>query len=303
MKLSLNRCTLAVALAAALSAASPGAHAIGALTDLTVIDRDTGATLPVYSHAGRNYVAGRPGARYAIALRNQTGARLLNVISVDGVNVVSGENAGWPQTGYVLDGGRAYQITGWRKSDQEVATFEFTSLGDSYAARTGRPANVGVIGIAVFRERPLPPPVVQAPLAPSLARERASAADSGPPANAPASPGSAAAAGSASGAAKAAERDDAAAAAGRNEASAERRAAPSPTAKLGTGHGGREASHVTRTAFERLSDRPDEIVTIWYDSRENLIAMGVIPSPLSSHWPRAQPFPQSAGYVPDPPGY
>ena len=299
---TLTRCTLATALAAAFAAISPAAHAIGALTDLTVIDRDTGRTLPVYSHGGRHYVAGRPGTRYAIALRNQTGGRLLNVISVDGVNVVSGETASWPQTGYVLDGGRAYQITGWRKSDQEVAAFEFTALGDSYAARTGRPANVGVIGIAVFRERPLPPPLAQAPVAPSTARERASAADSGPGANAPASPGAGAAAGSASGAAKAAERDDASAGAGRNEASAERRAAPSPTAKLGTGHGGREASYVTRTAFERVSDRPDEVVTIWYDSRENLIAMGVIPSPVSSHWPRPQPFPQSAGYVPDPPG-
>jgi hypothetical protein len=45
------------------------------------------------------------------------------------------------------------EIEGWRKSLQDVATFYFTSLGDSYAARTGRPDNVGVIGVALFHER------------------------------------------------------------------------------------------------------------------------------------------------------
>src|SRR3546814_16856601 len=35
----------------------------------------------------------------------------------------------------------------------EVARSRFTDRPDSYAARTGRPGKVGVIGIAVFRER------------------------------------------------------------------------------------------------------------------------------------------------------
>ena len=46
------------------------------------------------------------------------------------------------------------EITGWRKSLERTAAFYFTDLGDSYAARTGRPQNVGVIGVAVFQERP-----------------------------------------------------------------------------------------------------------------------------------------------------
>jgi hypothetical protein len=78
---------------------------------------------------------------------------VLAVTSVDGVNVVSGETASEQQSGYVLDAHGAVEIDGWRKSLEDVATFYFTSLGDSYAARTGRPDNVGVIGVALFRER------------------------------------------------------------------------------------------------------------------------------------------------------
>jgi len=44
-------------------------------------------------------------------------------------------------------------------SMEEVAAFYFTSVADSYAGRTDRPQNVGVIGVAVYREaEPLPPP-------------------------------------------------------------------------------------------------------------------------------------------------
>ena len=67
--------TLSVLLA---SAALP-ALAIGRLADITVIDRSTGATLPVYSHRGEFWVAGTPGARYAISVRSKLGQRLMAV--------------------------------------------------------------------------------------------------------------------------------------------------------------------------------------------------------------------------------
>ena len=47
----------------------------------------------------------------------------------------------------------------------------------------------------------------------------------------------------------------------------------------------------------RLSDSPDEVITIYYDSRPNLIARGIIPTPRLAE-PR--PFPASFGFVPDP---
>lgn len=272
---------LLAATSVTMALASPLAQAAGRLVDVRVIDRDTGRALPVHRHAGRSWIAGRPGARYAIEVRNRTGERVLAVTSVDGINVVSGQTAGWQQSGYVLAPHQRYAIDGWRKSDDEVAAFTFTSLGDAYATRTGRPAHVGVIGIAVFRER-VPPPAAVAPAAPpASAREAEGAAGK-------------------SGAADAAQE--------RAEAPSVRSSEAAPDAaarreKLGTGHGEREWSTVTRTRFERAHEAPDQIVALHYDSRDNLVAMGVLPMPraVPPHVPEPFPHSPSLGYVPDPP--
>lgn len=237
------------------------------LAQIQVIDRTNGATLPVYWFRGQRWIAGTPGHRYAIAVRNQSNGRVLTVIAVDGVNAVSGETASWDQTGYVLDPGRSFDIRGWRKSQERVAAFEFTALDNSYAARTGRPENVGVIGVAVFREAPRAEVV---PLAPAPA-PRSKSNDSADTASA---------------------REQGAGA-----------AAPSVRAesRLGTGHGRSETSRVTYTDFERARLAPDEVITIRYDSRENLLAMGVITAPSPSPGV-PNPFPNSQlGFVPDPP--
>ncbi|WP_411879018.1 hypothetical protein [Polaromonas sp. YR568] len=289
----------------ALSAWAVPAHAVGRLADVTVTDRNTGATLPLYYHRGDYWVAGQYGARYAIAVRNKLGERVLAVTAVDGVNVLSGETAAWDQTGYVFSPWQQYEVTGWRKSSSEVAAFEFSALGGSYAGRTGRPANVGVIGVALFRERP-PEPVAQAPAYSSLGEREADA-----PANlrsAPSAPAAPAAAPPAAGKSAPADRISGGAEAPAS-ASAEgfaRRSQPSPlpAPKLGTGHGARESSVVSHTSFARLQSRPDEVIRIRYDSRENLVAAGVIRDPVARK-PVPDPFPQSGNtsYVPDPPRY
>ena len=66
-------------------------------------------------------------------------------------------------------------------------------------------------------------------------------------------------------------------------------------ARLGTGHGRRQNSQVRYGQFERESASPNEIVTIYYDSRANLIARGIIPGV------RAVPHPFPHGFVADPP--
>jgi hypothetical protein len=256
--------------AAALFAVAAPAHSIGSLIDVQVLDRSTGETLPMYWHNGRWWVPGKPGGRYAITLANHSGGRTLGVVSVDGVNVVSGESAAPDQVGYVLGRGQYAQITGWRKDMTRVAAFEFTALANSYAARTGRPDNVGVIGVAVFREKPKPespPPVVS--------RQEKQESSSG------AAPAPAAGAGAA------------------NE-SEDRKRADSASAReqsIGTGHGRNERSVTSYTDFERAQSTPNELIAIHYDSRDNLIAMGVIPRPRKV----PNPFPATAGFVPDPP--
>lgn len=152
----LNRRRLIGLLTAAPVLASLPAHATEAgLMDLRVIDRHRGNEVPIYRHRGQLWIAGEPGLRYAVELRNRTGERLLGVVSVDGVNVITGQTASTDQAGYVVRPWGSTEITGWRKSEREVAAFHFTRVDRSYAARTGRPDDVGVIGVAVFRERPV----------------------------------------------------------------------------------------------------------------------------------------------------
>lgn len=249
------------------------AHSPGGIANVAIIDRDSGAVLTPYFYRGEYWVAGRPGARYSIEIRNRLGERLLAVTSVDGVNVVSGATAGWDQTGYVFSPGERYEITGWRKTDREVADFTFTESPNSYAERTGRPANVGVIGVALFRERQQPlrtyvPPAIGYPSDRAQSAPTDAKLASAAPLSAPLAA-----------------------------------AVTVPEPKLGTGHGEREYSYVSHTEFLRMQDQPDEVIRIRYDSFENLLALGVVKRPRPAA-PGANPFPASPDqqYVPDPPG-
>ena len=128
-----------LAAAATTACSSPPAAALGSLVDMQIVDRSRGDTLSTWRHRGASYVAGRPGDRYAVRLTNRSSGRVLVVLSVDGVNAVSGETAAVSQTGYVLAPYQSAEITGWRKTYSEAAAFYFTALPDSYASRTGRP--------------------------------------------------------------------------------------------------------------------------------------------------------------------
>ena len=263
------------ALAALLNLAGVSAAcADSRLVQVDVVDRDDGRTLHVWRDHGRPVVAGRPGARYSVRLVNNSGERVLAVVAIDGVNVVSGETAGVGQRGYVLEPWQRTEITGWRKSNDVVAAFEFTSLADSYAARTGRPQDVGVIGVAVFREAP-PVEVSDARSAPRF--EGAAKAAPAPSLDAQPAPESRRA--DAAGSLVPAERD-----------------------RLGTGHGERETSVVRVTTFQRASARPDQRLEIRYDSLENLVAAGIVPPPhVATTSPHAFPANPPRDYVPDPP--
>jgi hypothetical protein len=281
----------AACVTASLLFASTSAFAFaGTLADVQIIDRSTGERQPVYYHDGKMYVAGHPGDRYAVQVANRTGARILAVVSVDGVNVISGETASYEQTGYVFSPWQSYEITGWRKNQNEVAAFYFTPLSDSYAARTDRPQNVGAIGVAVFRERRLPPPQPIMPTPRPFERQSGTSGALGNNENR---------ADSNDGASDAASEAEALPAGPAKEAESTPFAALRRSReKLGTGHGEREQSYVTYTDFRRASPHPNEILTIYYDSRENLIARGIVPGVPRVADPR--PFPD-VRFVPDPP--
>jgi len=258
--------------------ASP-AWAVGTIADVTIYDRTQNRTLPLHYHEGRYYVAGQPGNEYEVRIRNNQAGEILSVVSIDGVNAISGETADWSQTGYILNPHTSFGIKGWRKNLQRVAAFFFTELDNSYAARTGRPDNVGVIGVAVFRKKH----EVGALIGDYLARNRPPARE----AEARTEAGD-----SAKDSAPQAEAADAAA----PRAST---VVPQPapeSKKLGTGHGQNQTSVVRYGSFERASTSPDEVITIFYDSYPNLVAQGVIRATMRLARPNA--FPQQ--FVPDP---
>jgi hypothetical protein len=193
---------------------------------------------------------------------------VLAVMSVDGVNVITGDTASTRQSGYVLSPYETTDIAGWRTSLSRTAAFYFTSLPDSYAARTGRPDNVGVIGVAIFAEKQRPIAIDELRRKEISRNEAASGAPV--PQQSPAAPASEA---------QSRMRDQA--------------------AKLGTGYGRSESSYASYTQFERASDTPNETITIFYDSYQNLLAQGVPVAPPVAHY-RPNPFPEHGRFVPDP---
>lgn len=284
-----RRALLAAASSLALMGFANPASANSSLVEISVVDRDTGQALQQYKHSGRDYVSGTPGSKYSIRVKNLTRTRVMAVLSVDGVNIISGQTADPSQVGYVLEPRRSYDIAGWRKSNTEIAAFEFSSLSQSYAAKTGRPSNVGVIGLAVFEERVSHPPIALPSPATGVdprvsSRANAEASDisnASPPATRQS---------------RAADSSESAGASVRRPG-----AEPaSPTEKLGTGHGQREWAPSRRTEFVRATPSPISVLAIEYDSHQNLVARGVIPaSTLSPKVPN--PFPaQQFGYVADP---
>jgi hypothetical protein len=251
--------------AALLAALSTQACAVGGIADIAVVDRTEGRQLPVYWHQGRAWVVGKPGNEYSVRIRNRSGEDVLGVVSVDGVNVITGQTASPQQSGYVVPAHQRLDVSGWRRNLGSTAAFYFTALGDSYAARTGRPDDVGVIGVALFkRKRVEPPPAEIAPMGPLSRQAPASGAGS------------------------------------RDSARAEAPSRAEAEDKLGTGHGRIETSHARYASFERETSHPRETVAIYYDSYRNLVARGVIREPQPPRYPQPQPRP-FPGFVPDPP--
>lgn len=268
------------------------------------IESGYGGALPTYQHGGSVFVAGQMGERYNIRVRNNSGERVEAVVTVDGRDVVSGQLGNYKtQRGHVLEPYGSVVIEGFRQSLDHVAAFRFTDVGSSYSSRWGTPQHVGVIGVAVFKEHQ-PRKVRRAPPAPIATRPyyepfyggdydaAGSAREASPaPADAPAAKSSAAPHGGAG-----YRRDE--------RAAAEYSRSP----QLGTQYGETTHSAVREVTFERRNKRrPDVMMTVYYDSYENLRARGVIVephhAPTPPHDPR--PFPASSErhnqYAPPPP--
>jgi hypothetical protein len=224
-----------------------------------------GRAAPLYpapDGSGRYYLEARRGGRYAVALANRTGERIGVVLTVDGLNAISGERDAGRGRMYVLDPWQRTTIRGWRTSLQEVRRFTFVDEEASYAARSGK-ANerMGWIEVAAYRERrplvrraPRPEPVRPAPIE--------------------SEPGE-----GAEGAGKAVPRTESAR--DSSEAPAPLAGAQAARSYPGTGWGPRAHDPVVLVSFDPES-APAERVTLRYEYRPALLALGVLPRPVPS---------------------
>ncbi len=277
-----------LACAPATTAARPETPARRGPWSVELVD-DTGAVLPTFEHRGRTYVLGTRGRRYAVRVRNGTGGRIEVVVSVDGRDAIDGRPSALGKRGYVVDAWSDVVVDGFRLSDASVAAFRFGTVASSYAARMGDARDVGVIGVAVFAEAPrwTPPVRPYRNRVPDDAGPGARQDSAGEP---PASAG----------------------AAGEARAEAAPKRAPAPDTHrpgLGTDFGEERESAVARVSFERGRAEPEAVLTLRYDDRAGLIALGIDVD--GSGWARdeawrrerADPFRRDASYSAPPPGW
>ncbi|MDH5671001.1 MAG: hypothetical protein OEZ06_02570 [Myxococcales bacterium] len=273
---------------------------------LTVEDAG-GRELPTFHHDGHTYVLGEYGDRYRIRVQNRTGRRIEAVVTVDGRDVISGEVGDYVSArGYLVDAHDDIVIEGFRQSMSQVAAFRFTSPADSYSSRMGTPQHVGVIGLAIFRERERPAlrraePRRRVKARPRPLPEARPRVRSGGRSGASAAPRAAEAP-----SAGALELDEASPSKGalRQEAYSSNTYEPRRQRQnLGTEYGESQYSEVREVRFRRANrHKPDLLITLRYDDREGLVARGIDLHPYR-HYSRRDPdpFPHNNRFAPPPP--
>lgn len=288
-----------------------------------------GRVLRNVHHNGQLFVEAPKKGKYSIRLHNDSPRQRMAVVSVDGVNVINGEDAGFEGSGYVMRPWETLEIPGWRRDDKKVAGFEFRKNGGAtYAEQTGRgTSNNGIIGVAVFDEKVVrtviqPPVVIKEehhhhhyggllrsmsfePLPIYGATVTCDTSDGEPDglnhvysANAVMDSAPVETTTSASlsintpgGATKSSTRSR------RITKGAE------PVVDVGTGYGKEQTFHTMDVTFNRATEKPAQVIEVRYATTERLKSWGVpidhpTPTPTS-----ASAFPASQPSVPAPPGY
>lgn len=113
-----------------------------------------GRPLPEYYSRGRTYVEALHGAEYELRVRNNSADRVAVALSVDGLNTIDArQTSAWNASKWVIEPYQTITISGWQMSSERARRFYFTNERDSYGAKIGQTANLGVISAVFFRER------------------------------------------------------------------------------------------------------------------------------------------------------
>jgi len=113
-----------------------------------------GRPLTEYYARGRSYVEALDGAEYELRIRNPLSERVAVALSVDGLNTIDARHtSAWNASKWVIEPYQTITISGWQMSSERARRFYFTNERDSYGAKLGQTANLGVISAVFFRER------------------------------------------------------------------------------------------------------------------------------------------------------
>ena len=204
-----------------------------------------GKPLTEYAARGTTYIEALHGREYALRVTNLTDRRIAVALAVDGLNSIDAATTSAAKASkWVLGPYETTTISGWQISSTDARRFFFTTEEKSYGAWLDRAANLGVIEAVVFRER-APRPLVgkwqgaRAGEAPAPAERKRRSAE-----------------GESDGAEKSAAADDLAA----------------------TGIGRRVDHRVRRVRLD-LEDRPAAEIRLRYEYRQQLVHLGILPSP------------------------
>jgi hypothetical protein len=237
-----------------------------------------GVPLPTFNVSGETFaLVPETFGEYAVRIENAGNRDVLCVLSVDGLNAVSGDPAALAEGGgYVLGVSESIDVPGWRRGNERVAAFTFQPAEGSYAAQMGHgTANVGIVGCAAFLSartpvvrrhpaytKPWSPPGLPAQL---LGGHTKGSAPRGMSCNCV-------------------------------EPAGALQAAP-----LGTGYGHEMGHQVRTTSFHKAHHHPDQVVTVRYATRSWLDANGIV-VPAFYTMSRPQAFPVESS-CPPPPGW
>lgn len=211
-----------------------------------------------YAARGRRYIEAFENAEYELRIHNPTGSRVAVALAVDGLNTIDARHtSAWDAHKWVIEPYGTINVRGWQMSSENARRFYFTTERDSYAAKLGQAANLGVISAVFYRERN---PITVMPVTPSQPVPPYSREDRrvSPEANTQSAPSGA----------------------GR-DAAKQRSAQPYPPPddeSAATGIG-RSVSNSVQWIKMDLDPRALGEVTIRYEYRAALVRLGIIPRP------------------------
>ena len=280
---------------------------IGQEPSVSVYVEDKSGTMRdarIYNHDGTLYVEGVEGRRYFVRVKNPTMGRVEAVISIDGLDVQDGKPAAVDKNGLVLGPGGSFDFEGFRVSNEKVAAFRFGGVEGGYAASKGDTSNVGVIGVAFYQERermriirteisfdsspgykswPGPQPrsrsfgIGGSNMAKGLSTFALSSNHAGP----------------------ATYSCDVS-----NSVEAEELTSGGISPALATEFGEARTSKVGETTYHRATSSPWRMYSIRYESRDNLVKLGIIPDDVELQGrEQANPFPATENFCAPPAGW